>query len=423
MALALVHEQAEAGRDLTQLLGDLISHFRNLLLVQADPSGLVGELGHAVVEGLKEQCQGVDRERLLELIDLCAAAEQKMKWASNKQMYLEVAILRAIQAVGQVTLGEVLEALSALREGRPVSERPKPVFASVQAPPPRAKPVVVSPKTVSKEGVKDVAKEASPAQNVAVVREEAPASGAAISAPPLQSPQPPAVAPVPEPAPSERQDGGRVPLSEPRLSEPLVEVAAGASLEPEMPFAEAAPTATKPVGATGALSKSELPRAAVEEVPEPAKAVAGAAVVSDAEPSSSGEAAAVRAVLDVVALWPLLVETVRKERPLISMWLEGGVLSDLSGGVARLVFPKEQPLSAEYLLQANNRTFLEGLLKRLTGSEISLRTELSETVVLRPVAQPPPPPKEVVKDPMEEFKNDPLIRKALEIFKARLEAV
>jgi DNA polymerase-3 subunit gamma/tau len=119
----------------------------------------------------------------------------------------------------------------------------------------------------------------------------------------------------------------------------------------------------------------------------------------------------------------MLVEAVRKERPLISMWLEGGVLADLSGGIARLVFPKEQPLSAEYLLQANNRSFLEELLKRLIGTTVSLRTELSETVVLRPVAQPPPPVKEAPKDPMEEFKNDPLIRKALEIFKARLEAV
>jgi DNA polymerase-3 subunit gamma/tau len=120
-ALQLIHEQAEAGRDLTQLLGDLIGHLRNLLLAQADPGGLEDELGRPVVEALQAQCAGVARERLLELIDLCAAGEQKMKWASNKRMYLEVTLLRAIQTVGQVTLGEVLQALTA-GQGRAAPE-------------------------------------------------------------------------------------------------------------------------------------------------------------------------------------------------------------------------------------------------------------------------------------------------------------
>ena len=384
VALALVHEQADAGRDLTQLLGDLISHFRNLLLVQADPAALEAELGWAVVEALKVQCEGVDRERLLELIDLCAAAEQKMKWASNKQMYLEVAILRAIQAVGQVTLGEVLGALSALRDGRAIPERAKPVFASVPAPPPRATAVVASSKPAAKESptpaVPVAPTNVAPA-NVAPVREKAPPESA-----PAAAPEPPAVS-----TPS---------------SIPVVHTARSEDVE------------------------AASPRVSARENPEPAPVVSKTPVakVSPVSAPESGDANATPAsegvaALDVERVWPLLVEAVRKERPLISMWLEGGVLSDLSGGVARMVFPKEQTLSAEYLLQANNRSFLEELLKRLVGSPVVLSTELSETVVLRPVAQPPPPPKEAVKDPMEEFKNDPLIRKALEIFKARLEAV
>ncbi|RFC41773.1 MAG: DNA polymerase-3 subunit gamma/tau, partial [Verrucomicrobia bacterium] len=211
VALALVHEQAEAGRDLTQLLGDLIGHFRNLLLVQADPSGLEAELGRAVVESLHTQCQGVDRERLLELIDLCAAAEQKMKWASNKQMYLEVAVLRAIQAVGQVTLGEVLGALTALREGRPIAERQKPVFTPVQAPAPRPKVAAAPPKPVQAAPEPPVQAVAAP---VAKVQPEAapavpiPVSASAPVAPasaperiptPAPEPAPQPVAPAPEP--------------------------------------------------------------------------------------------------------------------------------------------------------------------------------------------------------------------------------
>ena len=363
VALALVHEQAEAGRDLTQLLGDLIGHFRNLLLVQADPAGLEAELGRAVVESLHAQCQGVDRERLLELIDLCAAAEQKMKWASNKQMYLEVAVLRAIQAVGQVTLGEVLGALTALREGRPIAERPKPVFTPVQLPAPRPKAASAPVKTAPSEpaAFAPVAQAQPEATPVAPpVPERAPAPEAAVAAPVVVPVAAPVAAPVVAP-----------------VSAPVVEPL------PTPVSAPAIPVVSAPVP---------------EPAPEPAP-------------------------LSLAALWPLLVETVRKERPLISMWLEGGVLSALSGGVAVFLFPREQPLAAEYIAQANNRSFLEALLSRLVGAPVSLRTELSDNVVLRPVAQPPPPPKEVVKDPMEEFKNDPLIRKALEIFKARLEAV
>ena len=76
-----------------------------------------------------------------------------MKWASNKRMYLEVTLLRAIQTVGQVTLGEVLEALKALREGgalpeRVKAERPQKVSlpASTQQNAPVVVPVRLAPK-------------------------------------------------------------------------------------------------------------------------------------------------------------------------------------------------------------------------------------------------------------------------------------
>lgn len=396
VALALVHEQAEAGRDLTQLLGDLISHLRNLLLVQADPAALEVELGRAVVESLQTQCQGVDRERLLELIDLCAAAEQKMKWASNKQMYLEVAMLRAIQAVGQVTLGEVLGALTALREGRPIAERSKPTFSPVQVPAPKAKTIAHVEKPIAPvekpESSKAVAERPVPIPQTASVREAAPGVASEESGRPGVA----STVGVPPEEPKQEAAQGTDVASAPNAFDAGTGARDAGAREAEAPDA-AAKTAKRKKAAP---QEPELPETKVE-----AKSVSAPVDV------------------DVEAIWPLLVEAVRKERPLISMWLEGGVLAELSGGIARLVFPKEQTLSAEYLFQENNRTFLEELLRRLVGGAVSLRTELSESVVLRPVAQPPPPVKEAEKDPMEEFKNDPLIRKALDIFKARLEVV
>src|SRR6202030_4202833 len=53
--------------------------------------------------------------RLLELIDQLAEAEGRMKWAPNKKLHLEVAIIKAIQSLGQATLDEVIEKLGELR--------------------------------------------------------------------------------------------------------------------------------------------------------------------------------------------------------------------------------------------------------------------------------------------------------------------
>ncbi len=379
-ALKLVHEQAEAGRDLSQLLADLISHLRNLLLVQADPAGLEAELGRAVVEALAAQCGGVDRERILDLIDICAAAEQKMKWASNKQMYLEVALLRAIQAVGQVTLGEVLGALTDLREGRPASGRAVSVPRHrVEMPKqePR-KPAVAAAVPQRGEVSKVEPQKAEVSQSVAP--EEA------VISEPLASARIPAelaeAEPVAVPVPVEA-----APVLASRTAEPEPKPV---SQEPKSAVVEEKPKAV------------ELKPAAVEPKPQPA------------EPK----------MREVEELWPELVQAVRNERPLISMWLESGVLAEIKAGSAFVHFPKDQPLAVEYLVQDNNRSFIEGILSVISGVPLKLRTELRDTVVLRPVAkQERVVEKVVVKDPMEEFKSDPLIRKALEIFKGRLESI
>src|SRR5437899_6716762 len=70
---------------------------------------------------LGEHTELVTTDRLLELVEQFAAAEGRMKWAPNKKLHFEVAIIRAIQSLGQATLDEVIENLSALRDGKPVA--------------------------------------------------------------------------------------------------------------------------------------------------------------------------------------------------------------------------------------------------------------------------------------------------------------
>ena len=53
-----------------------------------------------------------------------------MKWAPNKKLHFEVAVIKAIQTLSQVTLTEVIDNLAALRGGAlPAAERPQPAKA------------------------------------------------------------------------------------------------------------------------------------------------------------------------------------------------------------------------------------------------------------------------------------------------------
>ena len=79
-----------------------------------------------VQTSLAAHAELVTTDRLLELVDQFAAAEGRMKWVPNKKLHFEVAIIKAIQSLGQATLDEVIERLSQLRDGKSVSQKQSP---------------------------------------------------------------------------------------------------------------------------------------------------------------------------------------------------------------------------------------------------------------------------------------------------------
>ena len=188
-ALAVIHAQAEAGKDLSRLMADLIAHFRNRLVAQHDPRGVQDELSAEAAAALAEQSGRISTDKLLELIEQFAQAEGRMKWAANKKMHFEIAAIRAIQTLGQATLTEVLDTLTAIRGGGEVkgggrkSEvgSPRPAMASVakpetSAPAPRAS---LSAAVAASLGEKKAAPTPAPSvpsvPSVSSVREEPPA--------------------------------------------------------------------------------------------------------------------------------------------------------------------------------------------------------------------------------------------------------
>ena len=122
-AIDLLHEQCEAGKDMMRLAGDLIAYLRDLLVFKAKPDALNEDVDPDVQKTLAAHAELISTDRLLELIEQFAAAEGRMKWAPNKKLHFEVAIIKAIQSLGQATLDEVIEKLSDLRDG----EGPKSV--------------------------------------------------------------------------------------------------------------------------------------------------------------------------------------------------------------------------------------------------------------------------------------------------------
>ena len=182
-ALRAVYEQNEAGKELGRFLGDLIQHFRTLLVQQADPEAAAEDLSPEVAEEVVIQAQMASTEQLLRVVDGLADVDARMRWASNKRLHFELGVIASVQSLNEVSLSDVIDALdSGSGEGLP-KQAPR-----VQAPAPlrrAAEPVKAAPQVIPQP----------------VVREEAPAP--AVVKAPEPAPQPEAKAPPPEAKPIE----------------------------------------------------------------------------------------------------------------------------------------------------------------------------------------------------------------------------
>ncbi|MEP7071323.1 MAG: DNA polymerase III subunit gamma/tau [Verrucomicrobiota bacterium] len=135
VALELLHRECEAGKDMMKLISDLIVYLRDLLVFKVKPDALSDEVSPDLRAIFAEQAPTLETSRVLELIEQFAAAEGRMKWAPNKKLHFEVALIKAIQTLGQVTLDEVIENLSAMRDGKaaPAASATKPPMVDAPA--------------------------------------------------------------------------------------------------------------------------------------------------------------------------------------------------------------------------------------------------------------------------------------------------
>ena len=122
-ALTQLDELARGGKDLGRLLGDLLNHFRNLLIYQVSKGDLnLLEVSEAEVSALKEQAALAGTDAFTRILEVLADAELRLRDAASKKILLEVSLLRAIEARSALSLDAVLKQLNQLRgQGHPVA--------------------------------------------------------------------------------------------------------------------------------------------------------------------------------------------------------------------------------------------------------------------------------------------------------------
>jgi DNA polymerase III subunit gamma/tau len=116
IALTQLDELARGGKDLGRLLGDLLNHFRNLLIFQVSKGDLnLMEASEAEISALKEQGSLASVDALTRILEVLADAELRLRDAASKKILLEVTLLRAIEARSAMSLDAVLKQLNQLR--------------------------------------------------------------------------------------------------------------------------------------------------------------------------------------------------------------------------------------------------------------------------------------------------------------------
>jgi DNA polymerase III subunit gamma/tau len=146
-ALTQLNELAQGGKDLGRLLSDLLNHFRNLLIFQISRGDLnLLEVSEAEVAALKEQSALATSESFTRILEIFAGAELNLRDAASRKIFLEVTLLKAIEARNAISIDAVLKQLNRLRGGQSSAGVPPPSIANPSGVSPAVKP---APKTHS----------------------------------------------------------------------------------------------------------------------------------------------------------------------------------------------------------------------------------------------------------------------------------
>jgi DNA polymerase-3 subunit gamma/tau len=140
------NELARHGKDLGKFLADLLQHLRNLLVFQISKGDTrLLEVSEAEAGTLSAQAALANSDGLTRVMDTLTQTETGLRDAASKRIFIEVALIKAIESRNAVSIDSVLKRLNELRGdagGAASSPAPTPAMARTapSAPAPKAAP-------------------------------------------------------------------------------------------------------------------------------------------------------------------------------------------------------------------------------------------------------------------------------------------
>ncbi len=114
--LSEFNELSRHGKDLGKFLGDLLQHLRNLLVFQISRGDMrLLEVSESEGATLAEQSALVGADGLTRIMEVLTQTESGLRDAASKKIFIEVALIKAIEARHAVSIDSVLKRLNELR--------------------------------------------------------------------------------------------------------------------------------------------------------------------------------------------------------------------------------------------------------------------------------------------------------------------
>lgn len=474
--LHLLHEQAEAGRDMGQFLSEIISAVREILVSKVDPEASFDSLPESSKEELSELVKRTQTDKILRLVEVLAETEDKMRWSTNKKLHLEMGLIKAVHALAEASISDIIMAL----EGAPLAssvpssspapaprqeqEMPAPAApAPAPEPPANAQPPVPAenPEPAPEEHLMDPVPDFSPAKPFPAPAVQASEPASAQPAPaPAEEPEPQPTDPAPEPEPpatvaKSPSPSPAIPQEEPSCSvpEPRPEPTSDTPEEPQRPASAisdapvAPPDSPEPTFMDPeenlpperrtssffdnlfdtASAPSRTPAPMVKEEPEAPAPQSGRTITEED--------------------WKAALERAAANFPLQADFLANSLFSGHDGAFVAISFHPSDHQGMDSLGSGPLRAALEADLSQRGGVPVTISIRQDSSVPepvqeeLAPLPAPPPPaasapspkpqaprekPAAAVQEPAREkdednsYYTDPLIDAAMEIFRARI---
>ena len=142
--LHLVHELSEAGRDMGQLLSEIMGAVRELLISKVAPQEASLSLPEEWRDTLNQLLARTPADKIVRLMEVLSGTEEHMRWSTNKRLHLEMGLIQAVHSLAEANISDIIRALN----GAPLPETPIATTALPSVPmaaPAASQPAPVAP--------------------------------------------------------------------------------------------------------------------------------------------------------------------------------------------------------------------------------------------------------------------------------------